>query len=401
MSEPVRLVIWDLDETFWRGTLSEGGIETYITENHDIVVALARRGIISSICSKNDEGEVRAVLEEKGLWEYFVFPSIDWSPKGVRIAALTEAMQLRPETVFFIDDNPNNRAEAEAAAPGIRTAGPEILENLLTDPLFSGKNDAELSRLRQYKLLERRKSDEIRTSGDNAEFLRGCSINVTIETNIEDHLDRAVELINRTNQLNFTKLRLPDDPALARKQLADYAAQYFVQAGLIRVTDKYGDYGYCGFYLKHNDNNGNTGRLVHYCFSCRIMGMGVEHWLYEKLGRPPIHIDGKILTSLGEERAVDWIAMNAKGVPASASGDEIADIRIRGGCDVSALAHYFRLAGNVSCIESNYKKSAFIFARMDSSNHLLNALHCNETMLRDCAAVGLDADDILDRQRVV
>jgi hypothetical protein len=25
-AEPVRLVIWDLDETFWKGTLTEGGI---------------------------------------------------------------------------------------------------------------------------------------------------------------------------------------------------------------------------------------------------------------------------------------------------------------------------------------------------------------------------------------
>ena len=25
-AEPVRLVVWDLDETFWKGTLSEGGI---------------------------------------------------------------------------------------------------------------------------------------------------------------------------------------------------------------------------------------------------------------------------------------------------------------------------------------------------------------------------------------
>ena len=26
MPEEIRLVIWDLDETFWKGTLAEGGI---------------------------------------------------------------------------------------------------------------------------------------------------------------------------------------------------------------------------------------------------------------------------------------------------------------------------------------------------------------------------------------
>ena len=33
MNEAVRLVIWDLDETFWTGTLAEGGIQTIPDEN--------------------------------------------------------------------------------------------------------------------------------------------------------------------------------------------------------------------------------------------------------------------------------------------------------------------------------------------------------------------------------
>ena len=51
MPEPVRFVIWDLDETFWRGTLTEGGI-TFLSKHKEIVVEFARRGIVSSICSK-------------------------------------------------------------------------------------------------------------------------------------------------------------------------------------------------------------------------------------------------------------------------------------------------------------------------------------------------------------
>jgi hypothetical protein len=39
----------DLDETFWKGILTEGGIE-YQQSPHDIVIELARRGIMSSIC---------------------------------------------------------------------------------------------------------------------------------------------------------------------------------------------------------------------------------------------------------------------------------------------------------------------------------------------------------------
>jgi hypothetical protein len=48
MTDPICLVIWDLDEAFWHGTLTEGGIAHYSIDNHNIVVELARRGIVSS-----------------------------------------------------------------------------------------------------------------------------------------------------------------------------------------------------------------------------------------------------------------------------------------------------------------------------------------------------------------
>ncbi len=94
MFEPIRLVIWDLDETFWNGTLTEGGMK-YRQDNHDLVIALARRGIISSICSKNDFDTVKRILTDKEIWDYFVFPSIDWRTKGPRVRDLVEAVRVQ------------------------------------------------------------------------------------------------------------------------------------------------------------------------------------------------------------------------------------------------------------------------------------------------------------------
>jgi FkbH-like protein len=143
MPEAVRLVIWDLDETFWRGTISEGGIKEYVQAHHDIVIELARRGIMSSIVSKNDHATVRKILEEKGLWDYFVFPSIDWTPKASRIAAIIESIQLRAPAVMFIDDNPHNRAEAQALLPELQVQDEVFVSGILDNPLFKGKNDSE------------------------------------------------------------------------------------------------------------------------------------------------------------------------------------------------------------------------------------------------------------------
>src|SRR5262245_42013073 len=121
MAEAIRLVIWDLDETFWKGTLTEGGIQ-FLPQHKDIVIELARRGIMGSICSNNDLEPIRSILIEHVVWDYFIFPSINWEPKGQRLAAQIEAVQLRPETVLFIDDNPMNLGEVQHYVPGLQVA---------------------------------------------------------------------------------------------------------------------------------------------------------------------------------------------------------------------------------------------------------------------------------------
>ena len=163
-AEKIRLVIWDLDETFWDGTLTEGGMR-YRRDIHDIVVELAQRGVVSSICSKNDMATVREILEREGIWEYFVFPSINWDAKGPRLAALVETAQLRAPTVLFIDDNPMNRGEAQHYVPGIQVADETIIPQLLESGTLASKEDRALTRLNQYKLLERRRGGRGPDSG--------------------------------------------------------------------------------------------------------------------------------------------------------------------------------------------------------------------------------------------
>ena len=342
-AEPVRLVVWDLDETFWNGTLSEGG-HTYRRDVHDIVVELARRGIVSSICSKNDQAPVQEILQREGIWDYFVFPSINWEPKGQRLAALLEAVQLRAPTVMFIDDNPMNLAEAQHYVPGIQTRSDAFIGQMLTDPAFRGKDDASLSRLQQYRLLQQRQAEERKFGADNTEFLRASGLRVTIEHDLEPHLDRAIELINRTNQLNYTKERLPENPDEARTALRALLAGFDVQAGILRVRDNYGDYGWCGLYI--TKTGGGWKKLLQFCFSCRILNMGVETWLFNRLGRPQMKVVGEVLTNLGrDKRVIDWVEVETGGaaVEGPAGAHTVDTFYARGGCDLLAVSHYFSL----------------------------------------------------------
>ena len=55
--DKIKLVIWDLDETFWQGTFSEGNVEIP-DQNRRLIALLTDIGIVNSICSKNDEKQV-------------------------------------------------------------------------------------------------------------------------------------------------------------------------------------------------------------------------------------------------------------------------------------------------------------------------------------------------------
>jgi len=334
LPQNVKLVIWDLDDTFWSGTLAEGEI-TPIAENHAIVVALAERGIMSSICSKNNFDDAAACLKQLGVWDYFIFPSIEFGPKGANIAAIIETAGLRAENVLFIDDNRLNLEEAMQFSPGLMTADPvDILPTLLDLPELEGKDDKALTRLKQYKNLEVKAVERATSSLGHEEFLRQCGITVEFDYDVEKNFDRLVELANRTNQLNYTKLRLETPEAVA--ELRKLLVTYGVTAGLIKVADKYGDYGITGFFVLHRMSNKNN--LVHFAFSCRTMNMGIEQYVYERLQSPAIKVVPPVANPISTFKKIDWITEGHAGTHQLGHVTSGKQLLLIGGCELLQLS---------------------------------------------------------------
>lgn len=292
--ENIKLVIWDLDETFWKGTLSEEKIEP-IESNVELVKSLVNRGIMNSIVSKNDYEKAKKELKELGIWDYFIFPQISWNPKGETVKKLLQMSALRPANTLFIDDNTSNLAEVEFYNKGINTALPEILQDsLLTKKEFIGKDDSSHSRLNQYKNLEKRKAEESKFT-NNTDFLRSSGITISINTDCSDEKERILELIGRTNQLNFTKVRLTSI------EFENLLKDKVVSCAYIRAADKFGDYGIVGFYaIKEN-------KLMHFLFSCRVLGLGIDNYIYNKLGCPELKVVGEVASELNKNNSIDWI----------------------------------------------------------------------------------------------
>ena len=328
--EKIKLIIWDLDDTFWGGTLSEGEVSVP-AENIKLIKDLTDLGIINSICSKNDKEITDKELKRIGIFDYFVFNSINWEAKGKRIKKLIKDMSLRDVNVLFLDDNHSNREEARYYCPGIMVGSPEDILGLINDVSSTEKKDKAHKRLNYYRLIEKKRKEES-SFNSNKEFLLSCNIQLKILDDCEKHLDRIHDLILRSNQLNFTKIRS------SKEELDNTIKDGAIDTKYVVVSDKFGDYGIVGFYaLKDNE-------LLHFVFSCRTLGMGIEQYVYNYIGRPNLTIKGEVISDLSSNLIPDWINQNDVQSSPSAKmkieGLTEHAVLIKGPCDLYQIYPY-------------------------------------------------------------
>lgn len=362
-----KLVIWDLDETFWKGTLSEEKVIP-IHDNIEIVKSLVDRGIMNSIVSKNDFDKAEFILKEWGVWDYFVFPKISWQPKGEVVKSLLIEIGLRPENTLFIDDNVSNLKEVEYYNKGISCCLPHDLHEVLTLSAFEGKDDKAHSRLKQYKVMEER-SVAKQEYCSNEDFLRSSGICMQICSNCTAEEDRIYELIQRTNQLNYTKVRC------TQEELHDLLANPNVSTAYVKVRDNFGDYGIVGFYAKQDN------RLVHFLFSCRTIGFGIENYLYKYLGYPEINIEGNVTTSLSKNSNVDWITLVDSMKDTRSQKRNDLKVLMIAGCDLEQAVAYlksdFLIDTEFTTVIGGYE------IRTSDTCSLVNALKLSDNVKKD------------------
>lgn len=365
-----------MDETFWKGTISEGKIQIP-EENITIIKELTDRGIINSICSKNNFEPVKQELEKIGIWDYFVFPKISWNPKGPQIKDIVDQIKLRPETILFIDDNKTNLEEVKFYVPSINVAGPEIIPLILNSERFTGKDDKKHSRLKQYKVLEEKAKDESKYS-DNHDFLLHSNINVVIDYECAKNIDRIWELNQRTNQLNFTKNRV------SREEIERILNSPEYKCATISVTDNYGQYGIVGFAALSNN------RLEHFYFSCRTIGLGIEQYVYFQFGSPEISVVGDVATKLEKDNCPDWINIAANNN--DQQGDKYIKtdkrILITGGCDLEQTAYYLEQTGINFETQFNYLANERFECHPEALENLRNSIELSSTeksrLIKEC-----------------
>ena len=266
----VKAVAWDLDNTLWKGILVEDGGDHLSLKPGviDIVKELDRRGIVNSIVSKNDAENVLPILKQYGIEEYFVFPKISWQPKSQSILELIESLNIGADTVAVIDDSEFERSEIRTRCPEVRVFPDDQYENILQFPEFRPPLSAESSRRREfYRTDEKRVAQQRAFSGDYLRFLKHCNLTIQISRVSKDEIGRVHELVQRTNQLNFSGNRY------TRSDLEKLLSEPGMFPFTIVCADRFGDYGLVGFCLLDTTSNTITDMM----YSCRVQAKHVEH----------------------------------------------------------------------------------------------------------------------------
>jgi FkbH-like protein len=275
---PIKCIVWDLDNTVWSGTLVEGDELTLRPGIIEILRYLDERGILMSIASKNDAQLALAKLKEFRIEEYFLYPQIDWSPKSSKIKRIAQQLNIGLDALAFIDDNPFELAEVSAALPQLTCISADELDSLTTNPRLQGNvTDESRQRRRYYQQQIARELEQASFAGDYPAFLKSCKIVLDISPYRPSDEERVAELVQRTNQLNFSGRKY------SRAQLQQIIDDSRLEKYVLRCADRYGNYGAVGFCIVQQMEQ--QLRINDLMLSCRVQGKFIEQALFSHLFR--------------------------------------------------------------------------------------------------------------------
>ncbi|MEW5769645.1 MAG: HAD-IIIC family phosphatase [Pseudomonadota bacterium] len=317
-----KVVVLDLDNTLWGGTVGEDGMAgirmgqeapgVHHRKLQQALLDIARRGVLLAVCSKNNEADALAVLRDHPDMllrpKDFAAMRINWQAKADNLLELARELNLGLDAFVFVDDNPFEREEVARALPAVHVL------DLPADPAGYADCLRGVATLERYALSqedaargryygEERERRELLGRAENVEdYLRSLGIRVRIEAVSEASLPRAAQLTQKTNQLNMTTRRYSES------DIAGMLARDGARAYVLSAADRLGDNGIVGVAIVRA--RGEVHEIDAFLLSCRVIGRGIEtaflHFLCEQSAG----------TGAGELGG--WFIPTAKNAPAAA-----------------------------------------------------------------------------------
>ncbi len=274
-----KCVVFDLDNTLWEGILLEGKVALR-AGMEETIRRLDERGILVSVASKNAEEDAAAKLRALGLEEFVLAPQIGWGRKSEGLRRIARSLNIGVDSLIFVDDNAFERDEVRRSLPEVDVLPETALPELLHHPRLQGAvTDESRARRAMYRQSMQREAASAEFGADYVEFLRSCEIRVDVRPDAPEDFDRICELVQRTNQLNFSGRKYK------RADVERIFAEGRFERWVIECADRYGSYGIVGFCLARRQ--GSELWIEDLMISCRVQGKSVERALLHALAVRP------------------------------------------------------------------------------------------------------------------
>jgi FkbH-like protein len=290
MGNARKLIVLDLDDTLWGGTVGEVGWENLNIGGHNptgeayvdfqrALKALTRRGVLLAIVSKNEPHIAREAIEKHPEMvlklDDFVGCRINWNDKARNLVDLATELNIGFHSIVFLDDSPIERARVTDTLPEVLVpdwpGDPLSYKSALCrlrcfdSPIPVSAEDRERTKL----YITERSREELKTRvGSMDDWLRCLRITVQVQELNRANLQRATQLLNKTNQMNLTTRRMTAD------ELDRWANEANHRLWTFSVFDKIGASGLTGILSLEVEYR--VGRIVDFVLSCRVMGRKVE-----------------------------------------------------------------------------------------------------------------------------
>ena len=288
-----KIVVLDLDDTLWGGIVGDDGWQNLSLGGHDAVgeafvdfqrelKALSRRGVLLAIVSKNDEAIALEAIDKHPEMvlrrEDFAGWRINWEDKASNLAKLLSTLNLGFDSVVFIDDNPSERARVRETLPEVcvpdwpedKTQYATALRALNYFNALS-VSDEDRARTNSY-VMEREREATLAAVTSLDTWLQTLSLVVEVEELSDLNLPRAVQLLNKTNQMNLQTRRMSEE------EFAGWSQELGRKVWTFRVKDRFGDYGLTG--LVSLTLRGDHAQIEDFLLSCRVFGKKVEDAIF-------------------------------------------------------------------------------------------------------------------------
>jgi FkbH-like protein len=288
---PRKVIVLDCDNTLWTGVCAEDGVDGVIIDEHrrsiqEFLLERYQHGMLLCLCSKNLEADVFAVFDRPEMilrMEHLAAHRINWKPKHENFRGLADELRLSYENFVFLDDDPIECASVADRCPGVLSfklpcdAG--IAVNYVRHLWVLDVQTRTIEDRNRNQMY--REEGERQASRRNAfsfqEFYAKLNLVVTIESLSMAHLARAAQLTQRTNQFNINPHRR-NESELAR---IIHSRQHLCR--VVRVSDRFGDYGVVGFVVLTIEPP--LAWTDTFLISCRALGRGVEHQILASIAK--------------------------------------------------------------------------------------------------------------------